>query len=96
MIKQILTNKKWLVGIAGGAIVRSTLIASGAQSYGFSNNSFSLVTIDHSELVGQTATVIGGSVSIGATRLSGGPVSASATCAGVYDENYTFYASTCP
>lgn len=88
----------FVAGLVSGAIVRSTLTASGAQSYGFSGNGFSQVTIDHSELVGQTATVVGGIVNIGATRLSGGPVSAfsSTTCAGVYDENYTFYASTCP
>jgi len=34
---------------------------------------------------------------VGNTQLDGGPVSGVAvTCAGVYDENYTFYASTCP
>ena len=53
--------------------------------------------IDHSEIAGETSTVDGFNVFIGATRLSGGPVSAGAICAGVYDESFTFYAGpACP
>lgn len=34
---------------------------------------------------------------VGASQLAGGPVNAGdPTCAGVYDENYAFFASTCP
>ena len=54
-------------------------------------------TIDHSEIAGDVATVSVFAAQIGATLLDGGPVSTgSETCAGVYDENYTFFASTCP
>ncbi len=78
--------------------VRSTLSGSdGGASYGiFTGTGF--VTANHCELTGATNTVVASSVTAGATRLSGGPVSvfSSATCAGVYDENYTFFASTCP
>ena len=35
------------------------------------------------------------SVRIGSTHLDGG-VTGLATCAGVYDSSYTFFASTCP
>ncbi len=58
-------------------------------------SSFGSATIDHSEVAGDVATVSAfGPAQIGATLLDGG--SASGTCAGVYDENYTFFASTCP
>ncbi|HEX3525688.1 MAG TPA: hypothetical protein VH988_01350 [Thermoanaerobaculia bacterium] len=74
-------------------ISRSTLRASGSTSYGInlSNN----VLVDNSEIAGATATVAGSGASIGGSKLDGGPASG-ATCAGVWDENYTFSASTCP
>jgi hypothetical protein len=43
-----------------------------------------------------TATPAHFTVRIGATHLFGGPVVGTATCAGVYDENYNFSPSTCP
>jgi hypothetical protein len=53
------------------------------------------VFIDHCVIAGGDESVMsGGGGGIGATRLDGsafGP-----TCAGVYDESFTFYASTCP
>jgi hypothetical protein len=57
--------------------------------------------IDGSTIVaaGQTLRETGGLVlRVGASRLEGGAVqtSGSTVCAGVYDEAYTFYASTCP
>jgi hypothetical protein len=33
---------------------------------------------------------------IGGSMLSGGPVSGSFTCGGVWDENFVFYLSSCP
>lgn len=52
---------------------------------------------DNCEIAGDVNTVISlSSASIGGTKLDGGPVSGTATCAGVWDENYTFSASTCP
>lgn len=54
-------------------------------------------TIDNSIIEGDDATVIASVASIAASRLAGGSVSAGlATCAGVSDESFTFYASTCP
>lgn len=54
----------------------------------------------HDSLIsGTTHTVssVFGSARVGSSQLDGGPLSAwGATCAGVYDENYAFYASTCP
>jgi hypothetical protein len=54
------------------------------------------VIVDHSEIAGESSTVNGINAFIGATRLHGGAASAT-TCAGVYDESFTFYAGpTCP
>jgi len=81
---------------ANAEFVRSTLTGSGGStSYGIYEPATGLVTVNHCEIAGGTNVVFSGNARIGATRLSGGPTSF-ATCAGVYDENYTFYASTCP
>ena len=80
-----------------------TVTASGGTfSYGVYNLfSSSTVKIDHSVIKGTTNTIYndsGNTIRVGNTRLDGGAVnnSGTLTCAGVYDENYTFYASTCP
>ncbi|MEO8285151.1 MAG: hypothetical protein ABI670_01805 [Chloroflexota bacterium] len=52
-------------------------------------------TIDNSILTGTSNTVVG-NVLVGSSRLAGGPAVGSVTCAGVYDENYTFFPNTCP
>lgn len=67
----------------------------GAGGTGIHSPSFASATIDHSEVAGDVATVSIGVAQIGATLLDGGPAFGS-TCAGVYDESYTFFASTCP
>jgi hypothetical protein len=60
------------------------------------------IRINHSVIKGKTNTVYntgGATTLVGNTQLDGGAVfniSSTLTCAGVYDENYTFYASTCP
>ena len=59
------------------------------------------IRINHSVIKGSTNTVWNGSgvtTYVGNTQLDGGPASNSGTltCAGVYSETYTFYASTCP
>lgn len=48
------------------------------------------VTIDGSKLMGTTGTIssTGGTTRVGATQLSGGPVSGTVTCTASYDENY--------
>jgi hypothetical protein len=75
-------------------IENSTITASGgAASQGVNTTS---LRIDHSRITGANFAVNGlGGVLVGGSFLGGGPT-VGATCAGVYDENYIFYASTCP
>jgi hypothetical protein len=81
---------------ANADFVRSTLTGSGSgSSYGIFENSTGLVTVNHCEVSGATNSVLAGNAKIGATRLGGGPA-LFASCAGVYDEDYTFFGSTCP
>ncbi|MCJ7668513.1 MAG: hypothetical protein MUP04_09610, partial [Anaerolineae bacterium] len=59
------------------------------------------VTVDHSRIVGSANTIFNESgfftTFVGASQLAGGPVEGEGmTCAGVYDENYAFYPTTCP
>lgn len=90
-------------GISSGLFTLNGVTATasgGANNYGVFVNSTGNVKIDHSVITGTSNTVVttgGGTVKIGNTRLEGGPVSGSGiTCAGVYDENYSFSAGTCP
>jgi len=76
--------------------------SGGSNNYGIFNaatiGSFT-VTINHSEIIGSTYTINDDdefTTRVGASRLDGGLVSATVTCAGVYDENYVFYTGTCP
>jgi hypothetical protein len=59
-----------------------------------------LVFVDQSRINATTNTIENGYgvvTLVGASRLAGGPVTGTGiTCAGVYDENYTFYNSACP
>jgi hypothetical protein len=57
--------------------------------------------INNSVIIGSTNTIYNGTSTttrVGNTKLAGGAVSNSGTltCAGVYDENYTFSTDTCP
>jgi len=59
------------------------------------------VKINHSVIKGVTRTIYndsGVTARVGNTQLDGGAVYnvGTLTCAGVYDENYTFSASSCP
>jgi hypothetical protein len=61
------------------------------------------VIINNSQINGDTSTIrntAGFTTLVGASQLAGGAVDTSGggtlTCAGVYDEDYTFYASSCP
>jgi hypothetical protein len=84
----------------------STVNANGAaRNYGVFNAAVtgfgtSQLKIDQSDLTAATNTISttsGFQAYVGASHLSGGPVAGGAvTCAGVYDENYSFFASTCP
>jgi hypothetical protein len=78
---------------------------SGSVSQGIYNTASGgtyTIFVNSSTIAGLTNTIRNDShftTRIGASWLSGGGVSVgggTVTCAGVYDENYTFYTSTCP
>ncbi len=57
------------------------------------------VTIHHSNLIGTTKGLTNyglGSVTVASTQITNGTSGAFITCAGVWDENYTFYPDSCP
>jgi hypothetical protein len=75
--------------------------SGGTTNRGIYSTSSGTIRINHSVIKGSTNTVWNGSgvtTYVGNTQLDGGPVSNSGTltCAGVYNENYAFYATTCP
>lgn len=91
---------------SSAAIQNSAISTSGAFSnYAVYNTNASgnrLVTIDNSALSGSTSTIRNltqFTTRVGASKLAGGsviPGGGALTCAGVHDENYAFFASTCP
>ena len=92
---------------ASSATIQNSVISAGGASgtnRGISNSASSgayTVLVTNSQVSGAANSILVGSgaftVRVGASQLSGGAVSGgTTTCAGVYDENYTFYASTCP
>ena len=75
----------------------------GSSNYGIYNVGASgayTVIVRDSQITGSTATLRNDTaytMRVAVSQLSGGAVSGSGiTCAGVYDENYTFSSSTCP
>ncbi len=79
----------------GGQVkVEQSRVRASGNGFSYGINGIGSLTVNHSEIIGATATVEAVDAKIGATLLDGGP--AFATCAGVYDESYTFFASTCP
>jgi hypothetical protein len=79
--------------------------SSGARNFGIYNDDSETATIrvNNSQISGSTSTITNSTnvtMLVGASQLSGGPVDISMggtlTCAGVYDEDYIFYTSTCP
>ena len=86
-------------------IQNSTVRASGGtNSYGIYNSAsggLHTVKVNNCQVTGSTNTIRNDTeftVRIGASQLDGGAVTGggTVTCAGIYDEAYTFYASTCP
>jgi hypothetical protein len=86
-------------------IQNSTISASGASSSGIYNEATSgsyTVQVNNCQITGGTNTIRNDAeftTLVGASLLDGGTVNANGgtvTCAGAYDEAYTFYASTCP
>ncbi|MGC1378809.1 MAG: hypothetical protein WA821_21435, partial [Anaerolineales bacterium] len=95
---------------SSSATINNSVISAsgGTNNYGIYNTTnhpeiASTVRVNNSQISGSTNTIVNDTnftTLIGGSQLYGGPVDTSAggtlTCAGVYDENYTFYASTCP
>ncbi|MDO8614241.1 MAG: hypothetical protein Q7T33_00710 [Dehalococcoidia bacterium] len=82
----------------------SSITATSVQdNYAAILNDTGLITVDTSELIATTGTIVKGSLGsttrIGASLMSGGPVGppGTVTCAGVHDETYTFFTGpACP
>ena len=86
-------------------IQNSTLIAGGGTSNrGIRNLAASgsyTVTVNNCQIMGSSNTIDNDdefTTLVGGSLLSGGPVTGTGTvtCAGVYDEAYTWYDSACP
>ena len=97
----------WAFG-SSATVWNSKLSATGpGTNYALATSTYHgnyLLTVDNSTLVGSTNTIINTCcgaypMRVGASKLEGGPVlvtNGTITCAGVYDENYAFYPSSCP
>jgi hypothetical protein len=87
---------------ASSLIVNNSVINSGIGIKNYAASGTYTVQVNNSQVTGSDNTINNVSqftTRIGATLLSGGAVWAgggTVTCAGVYDEAYTFYASMCP
>ena len=87
-------------------VIHSTIAAVGTgANYGVFTKTSSDATIEHSTVIGSSNTIVndsaGATADIFASRLIGGPTlgqlgGTAPSCAGVTDENNTFYASACP
>jgi len=81
-------------------INNSTLRGGGAGLFNYHCTGSCTVLVNNSQITGgqSIANFYNYITHVGASQLSGGAVNNAGTliCAGVYDENYTFYASTCP
>jgi hypothetical protein len=89
---------------ATGTLVRVDAVSGSGTAYALwasDATASKIIALDASRLFGGT-TIRGGvnySIRVGGSLLSGGAVSPSGgtiTCAGVWDETYVFYPSTCP
>lgn len=95
-----------LNGTSSPIIEGSTIKASGGTdgNFGIWNASLESNTlkVNNSQISGSTNTISNTTqftTLVGASQLDGGPVLPNVgtiTCAGVYDENYVFFANTCP
>lgn len=74
--------------------------AGGVVSYGLYSSGAGAVKVSNSAIEGETRSILNSETStrVAASEMSGGPAVnySGLTCAGVYDENNTFYANTCP
>jgi len=86
-------------------MTNATITASGGtNNVGVSNSGVNsqmagTVKIHNSVIKGTTNTIanaVGGTILVGNSQLDGGASAGIVKCAGVYDGDYNFYASTCP
>lgn len=94
----------WLV--ASSAMIGNSIIsASGTAAIGIRNEASGgsyTVHLDHCQITGSYNTILNAAeytTYVGASLLSGETVNANGgtvVCAGVYDENYTFFTDECP
>ncbi len=109
MTNVIATGSGWGTGSSFGVysetsssptMTNVTATASGAPNSIGVYNGGGTTRINHSVIKGLTGAIANGSGTtlVGNTQLDGGTSSSGGPliCAGVYDENYTFYANTCP
>ncbi len=87
-----LTIRASTIAVTNGSTRTGVLLQAGGNH---------VVTIEQSRIVSSVATITttsGNVVRVASSQLSGGATSGSGqiTCAGVYDENFAFSASTCP
>lgn len=100
------TTSYGMYNSSSSVTIHNSIISAsgGVNNFGIDTTAVSgtyTVTVNNSQIMGSTYTVrsnTGFTARIGASKLEGGAVFAigAAVCAGVYDENYSFYASTCP
>ncbi len=81
-----------------GLVLRHSRVAatSGTSNYGVYDSGNSLIDLENCTVSAVTNTLLGSNIRVGDSKLQGGAVSGSVVCAGTYDENFTFNASTCP
>lgn len=90
---------------ASATIENSVITGSGGNNAGIYNTATSgvyTVTVDLSKVTGSSKTIRSDAeftTKVGGSKLEGGavfPNGGTVTCAGVFDENYTIFPSTCP
>ncbi len=74
----------------------SRVVASGTASVGVRAFTGGVRTEVQGSIVGGDLHSVEGWVAVGLSQLMGGPAEAIFGCAGSHDENYVFYANTCP
>lgn len=90
-----ITIRNAVISASGGVTADYGIMNTGTKDVAFKG--------DQIAIIGSTATIYHGAAAtfvahVGNSSLEGGAVigNGTITCAGVYDENYVFYANTCP
>ena len=80
-------------------ITNSTLVAQSRGLYGVAGTGLDAdIIVDHTRIRSGSHTVYasGTDVFVGGSQMAGTSTVGSVTCSAVYDENYDFFADTCP